>query len=431
MSAVFVGQGNALQRNAAGGPAAAAEKALSPGSRLAWLDALRGFAALCVVFHHASYLVLQPVGRLMYHWVDTGQYGVFVFFLVSGYIVPASLERKGNVRAFWISRAFRLYPMYALAVLAAVLAYYAGYGDIAGAQHHSLTSAASSLLMLSNILSGPNVPNVAWTLSYEMVFYLLLAALFSWRIHRPSDRYALGFAIAAVALGGVLPMAAVCRAVGGASGVLVLDITVDTLIVVGIALAVAGNGNPWLRRIGTTVAGLTGLVLVTVNQGWPDPWSGCTILALMFTGTLIYHAEQGEASWLKAALTGGAVLVLTITAGEWHGAGHGHEWRVDWISSLVLAALTFAAGFAVKNRKIPRPLAWLGLVSYSVYLLHPLVLNAYGSIRRTHGQSGGTQIVLAAGILAVVLVASAVTYYAVEKPMQRLGRAVARKWAGM
>jgi peptidoglycan/LPS O-acetylase OafA/YrhL len=41
---------------------------------------------------------------------STRQYGVFVFFLVSGYIVPASLERKGSVHGFWVSRVFRLYP---------------------------------------------------------------------------------------------------------------------------------------------------------------------------------------------------------------------------------------------------------------------------------------------------------------------------------
>jgi peptidoglycan/LPS O-acetylase OafA/YrhL len=70
------------------------------GSRLAWLDALRGFAALCVVFDHGSTLLLLPARSFLYHWLNFGQYGVFVFFLVSGYIVPATLERKGSLRAF-------------------------------------------------------------------------------------------------------------------------------------------------------------------------------------------------------------------------------------------------------------------------------------------------------------------------------------------
>ena len=86
------------------------------GRRLAWLDAMRGFAALCVVFDHMGDVVLQRVHDGVYTVVDTGQYGVFVFFLVSGYIIPASLERKGSVRGFWVSRGFRLYPLYILAI---------------------------------------------------------------------------------------------------------------------------------------------------------------------------------------------------------------------------------------------------------------------------------------------------------------------------
>src|SRR5579859_5107277 len=106
-----------------------------PGRRLAWLDALRGFAALCVVFDHGSTLLLLPVRTFLYHWFNLGQYGVFVFFLVSGYIIPASLERKGSVRGFWISRAFRLYPMFLVALVLSAVAYKTGHGTIGNAGH--------------------------------------------------------------------------------------------------------------------------------------------------------------------------------------------------------------------------------------------------------------------------------------------------------
>src|SRR2546430_2888447 len=94
------------------------------GSRLAWLDVLRGLAALAVVFDHVSYYALQHVRHIVYQWFDPGNYGVFVFFIISGYIVPASLERKGSVRTFWVSRLFRLYPLYLLAVGIAVAVYF-------------------------------------------------------------------------------------------------------------------------------------------------------------------------------------------------------------------------------------------------------------------------------------------------------------------
>src|ERR1700739_4120509 len=153
-------------------------------SRLAWLDALRGFAALCVVFDHGSTLLLLPVRSFLYQWLNLGQYGVFVFFLVSGYIVPASLERKGSVRGFWISRAFRLYPMFLVALVLSAVAYETGHGTIANAGKHPLTAVLAGVFMLQTLPAGLNVPDGLWTPSYEMVFYLLLAALFSWGVHR-------------------------------------------------------------------------------------------------------------------------------------------------------------------------------------------------------------------------------------------------------
>ncbi|MFC7107853.1 acyltransferase family protein [Nonomuraea rubra] len=101
---------------------AAALPAVTPSApsaaRLAWLDALRGIGALAVVAEH---LLPWFLPALRPYWFSLGVYGILVFFLVSGYIIPTSLERHGDVRAFWISRFFRLYPLY-LAVIALVLA---------------------------------------------------------------------------------------------------------------------------------------------------------------------------------------------------------------------------------------------------------------------------------------------------------------------
>ena len=157
-------------------------------SRLGWLDVLRGVAALAVVFDHVSYYTLQHVRQLVYQWFDPGNYGVFVFFLISGYIVPASLERKGSVRTFWVSRVFRLYPLYLLAVGVAVAFYLTNVGSARGEASDPVGSFLSQFLMMSNVLSGQNLPNVVWSLSYEMIFYLLLTALFIARVHKRSSR---------------------------------------------------------------------------------------------------------------------------------------------------------------------------------------------------------------------------------------------------
>jgi peptidoglycan/LPS O-acetylase OafA/YrhL len=406
-------------------------KAGRSGARLAWLDALRGFAALCVVFDHATYHVLEPARNWVYQWFDPGQYGVFVFFLVSGYIIPASLERKGSVKGFWISRVFRLYPLYLIALVASVVGSANGWGSIHGAQHHPLTTAASWLLMMPNVLSGPNVPNVTWTLAYEMVFYLVVAALFSWRAHKPSGGYALGLAGGAVALGGILPMWSLYRAAGGRANafggghVWLLDAAADALIIGGVVVAVAMSGRPnsLPARIGASVAAVTALVLLNVNAYYPYPWSGCVILALMFAGTLIYRAERGQAGKAKATAILLGVLVLTLAAGLWHGDTYGTSWLWQWVTSLLGAAVTFAIGMALRHHRVPAPLAWLGLVSYSVYLLHPLVVDAYTHLSlHLSNVSIGVQVIIALGIVATVLLVSAASYYAVEKPMQKAGR---------
>ncbi len=127
----------------------------APGgtTRLGWLDALRGIAALCVVFDHLTYSVLQPVRDSVYHWFDPGQYGVFVFFLVSGYIVPASLERKGSVRGFWVSRVFRLYPLYLFALSAMIVLWASGIGSLSGMDSDAVTASFADVFMLQSVLS--------------------------------------------------------------------------------------------------------------------------------------------------------------------------------------------------------------------------------------------------------------------------------------
>ena len=124
----------------------------------------------------------------------------------------------------------------------------------------------------------------------------------------------------------MLPMAALARWAGHSGhGWLALDAIADALIIAGIALAITDKRRP--ARIGASIAALTGLVLVSINQDYPYPWSGCVILALMFTGTVIYRAEQGQAGKAAAAATVAVVLVLTTAAGLWHGRHASAHWQ--------------------------------------------------------------------------------------------------------
>ncbi|MEU8658991.1 acyltransferase family protein, partial [Actinoplanes philippinensis] len=61
--------------------------------RLAWLDGLRAVAVLLVVYAHLTRFVFTDLRAVTGEWLHAGPAGVMLFFLVSGYIIPASLER--------------------------------------------------------------------------------------------------------------------------------------------------------------------------------------------------------------------------------------------------------------------------------------------------------------------------------------------------
>ena len=47
--------------------------------------------------------------------------------------MPASLERRGSVRGFWVSRVFRLYPLYLFALSAMIVLWASGIGSLLAA----------------------------------------------------------------------------------------------------------------------------------------------------------------------------------------------------------------------------------------------------------------------------------------------------------
>jgi len=409
-------------------PLPARAAAAGTGNRLAWLDVLRGLAALAVVFNHFGYFLPPGVKGPVYQWINPGDYGVFVFFLISGYIVPASLERKGSVRTFWVSRLFRLYPLYLLAVAIAVALYVIHVGGLRGEDSDPATSVLSQMLMMSNVLAGQNLPNVVWSLSYEMIFYLLLTALFMARVHRRSSRYALAFAVAAVALGGLLPQAYLTSNLWSPR---IIALVADLIVLTGLAVAVALQDMP--RLVGAALAAMVGLTLLAFNGTWLFPWEALSILALMFTGTMLYRAEQGQYSWRRAIPFAVAVLGLAITAGIWHhnpGNMSAHDqfvWNRSWFMSVFLAGLTFGVGLAFRHVPWPRALTWLGLISYSVYLLHPALIEVYRHLTWTADHSFWIQLLIDALFLVILVAVCSVTYLLVERPMQDAGRRLARR----
>jgi len=393
--------------------------------RLGWLDALRGVAALSVVFEHVNAYELRGARPAIVPWLSPGLYGVMVFFLVSGYIVPASLERRGSVRGFWVSRLFRLYPLWLIAVVLKIALYHLRLTGLPpGTMDHPGVTALAHTLMLQDLLGVFSIVNVLWTLSYEMVFYLLLTLFFVVRVHRESARFALGFAVIGVVFGGLLPEVGLSRVFG-----LKAVIAVATVVVI-VGLAGVASGHSTLRAVGAAAIGGTAVVLLLFN-GRMRAWEGCAILAAMFTGTVLYRAERRQTSWASALGAAAAVCVLVLSSGLWHVAERNTGYKMllyqrQWVFSTLLAAATFALGMAWRNHRIPVVLAWLGGVSYSVYLLHPLLLAVLVHLPWTGAKQGlVTQVGLTAAFMTVLLGGCWVTYRLVEAPMQRTGRSIA------
>ncbi len=170
--------------------------------------------------------------------------------------------------------------------------------------------------------------------------------------------------------------------------------------------------------------------MVAFNSGYAAPWESFTIFALMFTGTVLYRAENGEYPWRRALPVVIVVFGIVLAAALWHVSPQAQSYVAirTGFNSLEAAGLTFAVAMLCRNKKVPRPLAWLGLVSYSVYLLHPVLIEIYASVPWTQNENFvPTELLMNAIFLLVLLVCCGLTYRFIEAPMQRMGRRVARR----
>lgn len=153
------------------------------------VTSLRGLAATAVCWYHfiwstVDYIEQEQVRALAYY----GQYGVHLFFLISGLVLPLSLLRRQyhwqQFPTFLWRRLLRLEPPYLVSVLLAVVYL------VLQSYRHQTTVAVSWYALLAHIgywvpwVSGVEWFNpVYWSLAVEFQYYLFLALcfpLFQW-----------------------------------------------------------------------------------------------------------------------------------------------------------------------------------------------------------------------------------------------------------
>ncbi|PWU58654.1 hypothetical protein DLE60_20600, partial [Micromonospora globispora] len=141
-------------------------------SRLYVIDGLRLVAALLVVGFHFTvfgkpweYEGLPALGT----YTQFGWLGVYLFFLISGFVICMSAEGRGLAQ-FAAARITRLYPAYWFAVLAtsAVVTLWPVVG-----KPLSPGDVLTNLTMFPDLLKVDQVDPVYWTLAHELRFYLL------------------------------------------------------------------------------------------------------------------------------------------------------------------------------------------------------------------------------------------------------------------
>jgi peptidoglycan/LPS O-acetylase OafA/YrhL len=353
------------------------------GSRLRHIDGLRAIAALLVVWRHVADAFATPGMRG--HWladvadgIDVGRIGVVVFFFVSGYVIPFSIhaERPAAIGSFLIKRFFRIFPAYWLSLPLGAFATWWIWGRPFGVRELLV-----NLTLLQDAFGIPSAQGgLYWTLLVEWCFYLLCVAL----------------------------------------------------------LLARSLANPRrLAIVATALAGAAALVFLMLRLGQPlaGNWLafGFLNLSIMFCGTLYRTCIVERAARNDALLRYGVRALFACHAIVFPLAAllaFGTQGRLALASEI--AVLLFVAGTSATPLRSALT-DWLGRISYSIYLFHPVVfmsllwwLGRQPADAWWRAQHLGWYLTL--NIVLTVVLAELV-YRCVEAPGMRLGKHLAGRWA--
>jgi exopolysaccharide production protein ExoZ len=337
------------------------------------LQALRGLAALGVVLFHllpfeTKYL---PGGSIVPAGFSAGRAGVDLFFVLSGFLAVWTTRGPagaGAAQRFLLRRVTRIYPTYWFYCVPLVLAAIA-------APAGQRPDVVASLALIPNV--APPLLLVAWTLEFEIYFYLVFALLVCARLS-PRERV-----LALVAWGAVVAVAHWILAPTRMQAL--LDAVLSPLVfefLAGCAAAyLCAAGIPRAR---TAVAGVLGCAVLVVGLIWSE-----TLFAL---------------PWLRVAVFGTGAALLLIGC--------------------------FGAD-AVIRRTLPGVIVRIGDASYSLYLSHLFTIGVVGhGLSRLPASgllatSAFHALALCIAVLAALLVAE-LSYRWIEIPLLRLSRHLIR-----
>lgn len=342
-----------------------------------YLDGLRGVAILMVVMVHVSNIVgglSEPLRNLTFYGVR----GVQLFFIVSGLTLTIShLERPLHLANFAARRFFRIAPMFYLATL-----FYLVIGATTRLRYAPHDAAPSEILATVTFVhdwsvSAHNkvVPG-GWSIGCEAMFYLCFPLLLL--VLRSKREHFWPGLIAIYGLAGVAYFA-IRRYLPG-----------DPETVRSFAFSF------WLCHL-------------------PAFASGCW---------LVFRIGHGHVSRRTAGRIALVVMLLLVIDSQL-GA------RTNLlVAILLLSLMVWAVGRARPALLESRAMTGLGEVSFSLYLVHFIVVALLGLIAPPIEAALGAfpaYLLLFAGTLAVAVPISTITYRYVERPFIQMGRNLFRK----
>jgi peptidoglycan/LPS O-acetylase OafA/YrhL len=287
--------------------------------RLAFLDALRGIAAMAVFFSHAAERVSPTLRDIVHTRFDLGHFGVTLFFLCSGFIIPFSLERQNSLKSFWISRIFRLYPLCWFTIgLSMILAFTQGEGrSLSAFLFANGGTILANITMLQLFLGVPHIRAEYWTLAFEMLFYIVMSVLFMFKMNRYTWQFTLGMILMSLVVESLLPL----------------------------------------------------------MIGLQFPVGILSFLTLMFMGTIMYRVHSGELSTRTGAVIVALGFVMLFVTPLSKGISEERTWEyLNLISARLAAVIVFGMVFVVRSRPPSRVMLYLGTISYSLYLMQTYVM---------------------------------------------------------
>jgi peptidoglycan/LPS O-acetylase OafA/YrhL len=167
------------------------------------IQCLRLFAATFVVVFHSVFYVSTHGGQLprdvAYYFGELSQFGILIFFAISGFVITSSVQRRTSGEFLWL-RFLRIYPGFWLAVAIVVVLNSIVFGAFAWNRG---TIFGLSLLPLGDVPRP--LGSIEWTLVYEVFFYALVALVWTARSNRLLAGFCLAWAAAIGVVGAVSP----------------------------------------------------------------------------------------------------------------------------------------------------------------------------------------------------------------------------------